>query len=137
MSFQLCIRNIACFALGINCLVLSANAQVTDAFSYPLVEGEVLWEGNSQYHSKFESFNDQQSLFSFSATGGNSGGAGRVNVAVAERDYIARNRNGGDGSTNGVTAPVALGTRLRSAAISRLQLRAPRSPVDRTGPTSH
>jgi hypothetical protein len=112
MSFQLCIRNIAYFFFGMCCLSLPVNAQVTDDFSYGHADGEVLWEGNSQYNSKWEGGGTQQSLFSFAATGGNPDGAGRLNMAVAERDYLLRNRNGGDGSTNGVTAPVGIGNSI-------------------------
>jgi hypothetical protein len=100
------------FLLAFAALAAPAVAQVTDAFSYPLVEGEVLWEGNSPYNTKWEGGGTQQSLFSFAATSGNPDGAGRMNVAIAERDYLARNRNGGDGSTNGVAAPVGLGNSI-------------------------
>lgn len=111
MSSSFGIRCSACL-LAITVMAAPAVAQVTDAFSYPHVEGEVLWEGNSQYNSKWEGGGTQQSLFSFAATGGNPDGAGRMNVALAERDYMARNRNGGDGSTNGVVAPAGVGNSI-------------------------
>jgi hypothetical protein len=77
----------------------TVRAQVTDDFSYGgLADGEVLWEGNSQYNTKWVSpTSSQKELFSFAAGGGNPDQAGRLNVALAERNYIARN-------TNGVTA---------------------------------
>jgi hypothetical protein len=72
------------------------TAQTADDFSYAgLVDGDVFWEGNSQYNTKWHSpASSQKELFRYAASGGNSDQAGRLNVGLAEKNYIARNTNG-------------------------------------------
>lgn len=86
------------------------QAQVfSDDFSYGgLGDGEHLWEGNSNYNVKYNGDVAQFQLFDWAESGGNTGAAGRLNVAVAERNYIARSRSA-IGSSIPVVAPVGVG----------------------------
>jgi hypothetical protein len=103
MRSRLRINSSACCLLAVIVVATPVVAQVTDPFAYGLANGEVLWEGNSQYNTKWHSAaSNQKELFSFATSGGNPDGAGRLNVALAERDYIARN-------INGIVVPAAVG----------------------------